>query len=48
MSISVFDMFTVGLTLDTAITAMRETGADMKDKCKETARGGPALNVVEC
>jgi L-serine dehydratase len=27
---------------------MRETGRDMKDKYKETARGGLALNVVEC
>jgi len=24
------------------------TGADMKDKYKETARGGLALNIVEC
>jgi L-serine dehydratase len=34
--------------LDTAIKTMRETGADMKDKYKETARGGLALNIVEC
>lgn len=27
---------------------MRDTGADMTDKYKETARGGPALDVVEC
>jgi L-serine dehydratase len=27
---------------------MRETGADMKTKYKETARGGLALNVIEC
>jgi len=27
---------------------MRETGADMKVKYKETARGGLAVNVVEC
>jgi hypothetical protein len=33
---------------DKAIKTMRETGADMKDKYKETARGGLALNVVEC
>ena len=32
----------------TAIKTMRETGADMADKYKETARGGLALNVVEC
>ena len=36
------------VSLDTAIKTMRETGADMKDKYKETARGGLALNVVEC
>jgi L-serine dehydratase len=27
---------------------MRETGADMSTKYKETARGGLALNVIEC
>ena len=26
---------------------MRETGRDMKDKYKETARGGLATNVME-
>ena len=36
------------VSLDTAIKTMRDTGADMKDKYKETARGGLALNVVEC
>ena len=36
------------VSLDTAITTMRETGADMQDKYKETARGGLALNIVEC
>ncbi|MFF8428874.1 MULTISPECIES: L-serine ammonia-lyase [unclassified Streptomyces] len=36
------------VSLDQAIKTMRETGADMKDKYKETARGGLALNVVEC
>ena len=36
------------VSLDKAITTMRETGADMKDKYKETARGGLALNIVEC
>lgn len=36
------------VTLDMAIKTMRETGADMKDKYKETARGGLAVNVVEC
>lgn len=36
------------VTLDSAIKTMRETGEDMKVKYKETARGGLALNVVEC
>lgn len=36
------------VSLDAAIKTMRETGADMMDKYKETARGGLALNVVEC
>jgi L-serine dehydratase len=34
--------------LDLAITTTRGTGADMKDQYEETARGGLALNVVEC
>ena len=36
------------VSLDNAIKTMRETGADMQDKYKETSRGGLALNVVEC
>ncbi len=36
------------VSLDTAIKTMRDTGADMADKYKETAQGGLALNVVEC
>ena len=36
------------VSLDKAIKTMRDTGADMKDKYKETARGGLALNIVEC
>jgi hypothetical protein len=35
-------------SLDKAIKTLRETGADMKDKYKETARGGLAVNVIEC
>jgi len=27
---------------------MRDTGADMAEKYKETSLGGLALNVVEC
>jgi L-serine dehydratase len=36
------------VSLDEAIATMRETGADMHDKYKETARGGLAVNVIEC
>lgn len=36
------------VSLDKAIKTMRETGADMKVKYKETARGGLAVNVIEC
>lgn len=36
------------VTLDEVVKTMRETGYDMKDKYKETARGGLAVNVVEC
>lgn len=40
------------VSLDVAIRTMRDTGADMKSKYKETSRGGLALNVtvnvVEC
>jgi L-serine dehydratase len=30
------------------IKTMRDTGRDMKTKYKETARGGLAVNVIEC
>ncbi len=36
------------VSLDDVIKTMRETGADMKTKYKETARGGLAVNVTEC
>jgi L-serine dehydratase len=36
------------VSLDRVIATMRETGADMSTKYKETARGGLAVNVVEC
>jgi L-serine dehydratase len=36
------------VSLDAAIRTMRETGADMHHKYKETSRGGLALNVIEC
>ena len=34
--------------LDSAIEAMRQTGADMSEKYKETALGGLAVNVPNC
>ncbi|MGR9085654.1 MAG: L-serine ammonia-lyase [Gammaproteobacteria bacterium] len=36
------------VSLDKVIKTMRETGADMKTKYKETARGGLAVNLIEC
>lgn len=36
------------VSLDAAIKTVRDTGADMSDKYKETARGGLAVNVIEC
>jgi L-serine dehydratase len=36
------------VSLDKVIKTMRETGKDMKTKYKETARGGLAVNVIEC
>ncbi|MDT0269439.1 L-serine ammonia-lyase [Streptomyces sp. DSM 44915] len=36
------------VSLDKAIATMKQTGADMSVKYKETARGGLAVNVVEC
>jgi L-serine dehydratase len=36
------------VSLDKVIKTMRDTGADMKTKYKETARGGLAVNVIEC
>ncbi|KYF79966.1 L-serine ammonia-lyase [Sorangium sp. So ce296] len=35
------------VSLDKVIKTMRDTGADMESKYKETARGGLAVNVVE-
>ena len=35
------------VSLDKVIRTMRDTGRDMQDKYKETARGGLAINVVE-
>jgi len=36
------------VSLDKVIKTMRETGKDMKTKYKETARGGLAVNLIEC
>ena len=36
------------VSLDQVIRTMRQTGADMHDKYKETARGGLAVNIVAC
>ena len=36
------------VSLDKVIKTMRDTGADMMTKYKETARGGLAVNVIEC
>jgi L-serine dehydratase len=36
------------VSLDKVIKTMRDTGADMKTKYKETSRGGLAVNIVEC
>jgi L-serine dehydratase len=36
------------VSLDKVIATMRQTGADMSTKYKETARGGLALNVPVC
>lgn len=36
------------VSLDKVINTMRDTGADMMTKYKETSRGGLAVNVIEC
>ncbi|MGB3288481.1 MAG: L-serine ammonia-lyase [Burkholderiaceae bacterium] len=36
------------VSLDAVIETMRQTGADMRSKYKETSRGGLAVNVVVC
>lgn len=36
------------VSLDKVIKTMRDTGADMQSKYKETAQGGLAVNVIEC
>ncbi|MCG8910014.1 L-serine ammonia-lyase [Pseudomonas sp. DP-17] len=36
------------VSLDKAIDTLRDTGRDMMDKYKETAKGGLAVNVIAC
>ncbi|MCH4564136.1 L-serine ammonia-lyase [Halomonas sp. EGI 63088] len=36
------------ISLDKVIRTMRDTGADMQEKYKETSRGGLAVNAIEC
>lgn len=36
------------VSFDNVLKTMRQTGADMSVKYKETARGGLAVNVIEC
>lgn len=36
------------ISLDRVIRTMRDTGADMHSKYKETSRGGLAVNTIEC
>ena len=36
------------VSLDKVIKTMMHTGADMSSKYKETARGGLAVNIIEC
>lgn len=39
---------THSVSLDQVIRTMKETGADMLSKYKETSQGGLAVNIVEC
>ncbi|MGO2050529.1 MAG: L-serine ammonia-lyase, iron-sulfur-dependent, subunit alpha, partial [Microbacterium sp.] len=36
------------VSLDAVVETMRQTGADMSTKYKETSEGGLAVNVIEC
>lgn len=36
------------ISLDRVIRTLRDTGADMHDKYKETSRGGLAVSSIEC
>jgi L-serine dehydratase len=36
------------VSLDQVIETLRQTGADMQSKYRDTSRGGLAVNVPEC
>jgi L-serine dehydratase len=36
------------VSFDEVIETMRQTGADMNTKYKETSRGGLAVNIAQC
>ena len=36
------------ISLDKVIRTMRDTGADMQEKYKETSKGGLAVSGIEC
>lgn len=36
------------VSFDAVVETMRETGADMHNKYKETSEGGLAVHIVEC
>jgi L-serine dehydratase len=36
------------VSFDQVIETMRQTGADMNTKYKETSRGGLAVNIAQC
>lgn len=36
------------VSLDAVISTMKQTGADMNSKYKETSQGGLAVNIIEC
>ena len=36
------------ISVDEVIETVRQTGADMNTKYKETSRGGLAVNIAQC
>ena len=47
-SLALHDDGTHRVPLDIGVATMRQTGADMQSKYKETSLGGLAVNLVEC